>query len=150
MISTPWLGILLYVARGDSFFTLSLCVKNPLLSVIIINTGSKIADIKIANDNRLLEFVNMLAAIKANINNKDHIAAVIIDKIYIIVRKTDSEQSQLSFFNSSTYIKVNTTFVMIAITNTDKIGIANDEVAIYSASLPPDNKVANPNAKPTI
>jgi len=79
-----------------------------------------------------------------------HVTADIIDKIYIIVRKTDSEQSQLSFFNSSTYCKVKTVFVIIASTNTDKIGITNDDFAIYSATPFPDNKLAAPNAKPKI
>ena len=76
-----------------------------------------------------------------------HVTADIIDKIYIIVRKTDSEQSQLSFFNSSTYCKVNTTFVIARDATTKIKGIANELFAIYSVTAFPDNKLAAPSAK---
>jgi hypothetical protein len=78
---------------------------------------------------------------------RPHTAADIIDKIYIIVRKTDSEHSQLSFFNSSTYIKVKTIFVIIAISKTEIIGTAAADFPIYSDTPFPDNKLAAPNAK---
>ena len=78
----------------------NISLLTPLGSTNIIVIASKIADRKVANDNRFLDFINMLAAIKANNNNKLHVAADIRDKIYIIVRKTDSEHSQLSFSNS--------------------------------------------------
>jgi hypothetical protein len=97
-----------------------------------------------------LELKNRLPTIRPAKIIRLHVTADIIDKIYIIVRKTDSEQSQLSFFNSSTYCKVKTVFVIIASTNTDKIGITNDDFAIYSATPFPDNKLAAPNAKPKI
>jgi hypothetical protein len=69
-------------------------------------------------------------SIRPNTKVRPHTAAAIIDKIYIIVRKTDSEHSQLSFFNSSMYINVKTIFVITAAASTETIGTPYGDLII--------------------